>query len=62
MFQILLLTSFMEISSKATETAMLNKYPPRIGPRGYRGLKPQWEIEMESGESIEFHNIRSERA
>ncbi|CAH1412345.1 unnamed protein product [Lactuca virosa] len=37
-----------EISSKATETAKLNKYPPRIGPRGYRGLKPQWGKEMES--------------
>nr|KAJ0214647.1 hypothetical protein LSAT_V11C400186960 [Lactuca sativa] len=54
--------SFQEISSKATETARLNKYPPRIGPRGYRGMKPQWEKEMESGNSTEFHNIRSERA
>ncbi|CAH1430846.1 unnamed protein product [Lactuca virosa] len=54
--------SFQEISSKATETAKLNKYPPRIGPRGYRGMKPQWEKEMESCESTKFHNIRSERA
>ncbi|CAH1418483.1 unnamed protein product [Lactuca virosa] len=61
-FLILLLTSFQEISSKATETTKLNKYPPRIGPRGYRGMKPQWEKEMESGESTKFHNIRSERA
>ncbi|CAI9296522.1 unnamed protein product [Lactuca saligna] len=54
--------SFQEISKKATATAKLNKYPPRIGPRGYRGMKPQWEKEMESGESTEFLNIRSERA
>ncbi|CAH1417330.1 unnamed protein product [Lactuca virosa] len=54
--------SFQEISNKATTTAKLNKYPPRIGPRGYRGMKHQWEKEMESGESTEFHNIRSERA
>ncbi|CAI9298761.1 unnamed protein product [Lactuca saligna] len=53
--------SFQEISNKATTTAKLNKYPPRIDPRGYRGMKPQWEKEMESGEATKFHNIRSER-
>nr|KAJ0197813.1 hypothetical protein LSAT_V11C700378120 [Lactuca sativa] len=60
MFLILLLTSFKEISSKSTETTKLNKYPPQIVR--YHGMKPQWEKEMEFGESMEFHNIRSERA
>ncbi|KAI3510158.1 hypothetical protein L1887_25689 [Cichorium endivia] len=53
---------FEEISSKAKATVKLNKYPPRLGPRGYRGMKPRWEKELASGESTEFHNIRSERA
>ncbi|CAI9284343.1 unnamed protein product [Lactuca saligna] len=30
--------SFQEVSNKATTTAKLNKYPPRIGSRGYRGI------------------------
>nr|KAJ0228633.1 hypothetical protein LSAT_V11C100040270 [Lactuca sativa] len=51
--------SFQEISNKATETTKLNKYPPRIGPRGYGVMKPEWEKEMESGDSTELHNIRN---
>lgn len=51
-----------EIRVKATASVMMNKNPPRLGPQGYRGMRPRWEQEMESGVLTKAHHISSERA
>ncbi|CAI9302872.1 unnamed protein product [Lactuca saligna] len=53
---------FKEIRVKATASVMMNKNPPRLGPQGYRGMRPRWEQEIESGVLTKAHQISSERA
>ncbi|CAH1426432.1 unnamed protein product [Lactuca virosa] len=53
---------FKEIRVKATASVMMNKNPSRLGPQGYRGMRPRWEQEMESGVLTKAHQISSERA
>ena len=47
---------------KATASVKMNKNPPRLGPLGYRGNRPRWEKEMESGEMTKVRKISSKRA
>ncbi|CAI9276142.1 unnamed protein product [Lactuca saligna] len=54
---------FQDISEKARITSMCNTNPARVGPHGYRGNKPKWEQEKESGQlPSQLYEIKSERS
>ncbi|KAL4575120.1 hypothetical protein LXL04_021961 [Taraxacum kok-saghyz] len=53
---------FQDIRVKATASVKMNKNPPLLGPLGYRGNRPRWEKEMESGEMTKVRKISSRRA
>ncbi|CAH1454434.1 unnamed protein product [Lactuca virosa] len=54
---------FQVISEKAKMSSMCNTNPAQVGPCGYRGNKPMWELEKASGElSSRFYEIKSERS
>lgn len=47
---------------KGKEAVKMNKNPAHLGPQGYRGKKPQWDKDIESGVTIKGHHISSEHA